>query len=167
MRYRWIGAVLLLLALLVLLAVVLHLNPLRAGLACLLLYGGYQLVRSPGAPGPRTTLVGAVHLMDRDYPFQEIALACAMADVKIDLSRAIIPPGEHHITVRGLVGDVAIYVPYDLEVSVEASVPLGRLDLMGDAGRTGAFATAGYAEARNKVKIAVSLTMGDINVRYL
>jgi predicted membrane protein len=152
-RYRWIGILLLLLALLWLLYVLLHLDPARTGLALLLICGGYRLVRSAGMPGRRSTLVGVVHLMDRDYPLHNIALSCAIADVKIDLSRAIIPPGEHVIDIRGLVGDVAIYVPYDLAVSV--------------ATRRRTFVTDGYAGAISKVIIAVSLTVGDIDVRYL
>lgn len=172
MGYR-IGAVLVPVALLWLLSRFLYLDPIRAGLAFVFIYGGYRLVRGGTKPaaGPRRTLVGAVHLMDRDYPWHDIDVTCGIADVKIDLSRAIIPPGEHQITIHGLVGDVAIYVPYDLDVAVAASVPVGRLTVLEAErkrfSRRRVVATGGYDAAASKVRISVSLAVGDIDVRCL
>jgi predicted membrane protein len=176
-RYRQIGALCLLTALLWLLNLLLDLDPVRTGLAILFIAGGYRLMRSGGVepaegiPGDRTTLVGAVHLMDREYSLQGFRLTCGITDIKIDLSRAIIPPGEHIIAIRGLVGDVELFVPYDLDISVAAGVAVGALNVMGEAGespgRRGRYTTRGYAEAVSKVKIAVSLAIGDVAVRYL
>jgi lia operon protein LiaF len=172
MRNRRIGALLLFLGLLWLLYVTLSLDPVRTGLALLLLAGGYWLARS-GARGVRGRFTGVVHLMDREHKLEGFDLSCAIADVKIDLSRAIIPAGEHLIRIDGLVGNVDIYVPYDLAVSVNASVRAGALNVMrterGGAGPgpAGVFETAGYGEAVSKVKIAVTLLVGDVNVRYL
>jgi lia operon protein LiaF len=155
MRYSWLVAVILLLGLPWLLYDLLHFDPVRTGLAVLLLSTGYWLVRG------RSTVAGVVHLMEREYHLQDIDLACAIADVKIDLSRAIIPDGEHLIRIRGLVGNVDIYVPYDLEYSVTSAVAVGR--------RTpkGALLTRGYAEAVSRVKIVIALGIGDVNVRCL
>lgn len=158
MRFRWLWIPLLLLATLWLLYLLLRLDPLRTGLAVLLLYGGYRLVWG-------SRLTGVVHLMDREYHLKGIDLSSAITDVKIDLSRAIIPAGEQQITIRGLIGNVDIYVPYDLEVAVTAAVPLGKRSLID--GSSGSFVTRGYADAATKVKIAVSLAVGDVTVRYL
>jgi len=167
MRNRRIGPLLPFLGLLWLLYVTLHLDPVRTGMALVLLGGGYWLARS----GARGRLTGVVHLMDREHKLKGIDLSCAIADVKIDLSRAIIPAGEHLIRIDGLVGNVDIYVPYDLAVSVNASVRAGALNVMrtegGAAGSRGVFESAGYGEAVSKVKIAVTLLVGDVNVRYL
>ncbi len=165
MRYRRIGALLIFLGLLWLLDLLLHIDPFRTGLAAVLIYGGYRLIRN------HRSLVGTVHLLDPEFPFQEIDLSCGITDVKIDLSRAIIPPGEHLITIRGLVGDVNIFVPYDLDVSVVATVAAGALNVMGvgraGLGCRGLLTTARYAEAASKVKITVALAIGDVDVRYL
>ncbi|HYG57399.1 MAG TPA: cell wall-active antibiotics response protein LiaF [Symbiobacteriaceae bacterium] len=150
--------VLLLLALLWLLDRLFHLDPLRTGLAALLIYGGHRLVHS------RRPVVGVIRFMDREYPLHNIDLSGAVADAKIDLSRAIIPPGEHTIHIRGFVGDVDIYVPYDLDVSVAGSVTVGALNIMGTRRP---LTTRGYAEAVSKVRITVSLGIGDVDVRYV
>ena len=126
MRNRRIGALLLFLGLLWLLYVTLHLDPVRTGLGLALLAGGYWLARS----GARGRFTCVIHLMDREHKLEAIDLSCAIADVKIDLSRAIIPAGEHLIRIDGLVGNVDIYVPYDLAVSVNASVRAGALNVM-------------------------------------
>jgi lia operon protein LiaF len=89
----------------------------------------------------------------------------------LDLSKAIIPEGESAIVISGLIGDVDIYVPDDLDVSVAATVSAGYLDILGHhqggVNRQIMLETKGYEQARRKVKISISLLVGDVGVRQL
>lgn len=122
-------------------------------------------------PKFRSSIVGDLHLINHRFELEDINLSSGIGDVKIDLSKAIIPEGESTIAISGLIGDVDIYVPYDLDVAVAGSVTLGDLKVLGH--KQGGFnrqinmATRGYEQADRKVKISASIFIGDIDVRHL
>src|SRR5690606_17085291 len=71
-----------------------------------------------GGAGPaRSALIGNVR-MEGPFELEDIQLSHALCDVTIDLSKAVIPDGESTIVISSLIGDVDIYVPYDMPVSV-------------------------------------------------
>lgn len=123
------------------------------------------------APKFRSSVMGDLHLRNHRFELEDMNLASGIGDVKIDLSKAIIPEGESTIAISGLIGDVDIYVPYDLDVAVAGSVTLGELKVLGH--KQGGFnrqinmATRSYEQAERKVKISVSIFIGDIDVRHL
>lgn len=123
------------------------------------------------APKFRSSVVGDLHLINHRFELEDMNMSSGIGDVKIDLSKAIIPEGESTIAISGLIGDVDIYVPYDLDVAVAGSVTLGDLKVLGH--KQGGFnrqinmATRGYEQADRKVKISISIFIGDIDVRHL
>lgn len=162
---------------LLLLAVVIRLDPVRTGAGVLLLWGGYRLLRTApegaGAhplPG-RWTLFGTIQRMREQYVLEGFVLACGLADVKMDLSRAIVPAGEHAITVRAALGDVSLYLPDDLAVEVVASVGAGSLRVPGQSltglARRGVYTSEGVGEPDARVRIAIALGAGDVDVRRI
>ncbi|HET7615395.1 MAG TPA: cell wall-active antibiotics response protein LiaF, partial [Bacillales bacterium] len=122
-------------------------------------------------PKFRNSLIGDTHLINNRFELEDLNTANGIGDVKIDLSKAIIPEGVSTIVISGLIGDVDIYMPSDLEVSVTGSVIFGELEVLGH--KQGGFnrqmnvATKGYEQAERKVNISISVFIGDVDVRYI
>ncbi|MDQ0340678.1 lia operon protein LiaF [Caldalkalibacillus uzonensis] len=118
-----------------------------------------------------SSLIGDFMLHHHRFELRDMKVNNGIGDVKIDLSKAIIPPGETTLQINGLVGDIHVYVPYELEVSVQAGVFLGDLDILGyhqdGLTRRVTTQTPGYDSATKRVNIILSLGIGDIDVRYV
>lgn len=115
--------------------------------------------------------IGEVHYTRSRFELEDLTIQHGIGDVKIDLTKAIIQDGETVVMINGWIGDIDIYVPYDLPVSVDVSVVLGDLEVFGkkEGGVNPQISiqTNGYNEAPKKVKLVLSLLIGDIDVRYL
>lgn len=123
-----------------------------------------------GEANVRKAFIGEVHYTER-FELKDLSIQQAIGDVKIDLTKAIVQEGETVIIINGWVGDIDIYVPYDLPVIVDASVFFGELEIF-DKHETGmnrhiTIKSTQYDEAAKKVKIILSLFVGDIDVRHL
>lgn len=156
-------------------------------IAGLCLYFGYQMIKKDGSAGrretgpsfhthtdakkTRRTLIGEIHYTDARFELEDLTIQQVVGSVKIDLTKAILQNGETVIIINEWIGDIDIYVPYDLHASVDASVLLGDLEIFGQ-GESGvncsiSIQSDGYHEASKKVKLVLSLLIGDVNVRYL
>ncbi|MGA9172980.1 MAG: cell wall-active antibiotics response protein LiaF [Thermoactinomyces sp.] len=198
-HYRKMGYFFLILAVLFLLDKLLHFNLVWTFLSVFLIYYGYRMFKEDEKPFTQrkdqrrpffaqtgqgrtehaqykipfflSSVIGHLYLIDRRYEFNDINVSYGICDVKIDLSKAIIPEGVNSIVISGLIGNVDIYVPDDLDVSIAATVGAGYLDVpglkQGGAGRQVQLTTKGYEQSRRKMKISVSLLFGDIGVRVL
>lgn len=115
--------------------------------------------------------IGEVHYTRSRFELEDLTIQHGIGDVKIDLTKAIIQDGETVVMINGWIGDIDIFVPYDLPVSVDVSVVLGDLEVFGkkEGGVNPQISiqTNGYNEAPKKVKLVLSLLIGDIDVRYL
>ncbi|MFC4619979.1 cell wall-active antibiotics response protein LiaF [Camelliibacillus cellulosilyticus] len=119
----------------------------------------------------KSSLFGDLHLMHHRFELEDMNVWHGIGDVKIDLSKAIIHEGETVLVINGWLGDIDIYVPYDLDVSVNATVTFGDLDILnqkqGGIQRHISVATKDYRTSTRRVKIILSLFIGDIDVRFL
>ncbi|UOE95509.1 cell wall-active antibiotics response protein LiaF [Alkalihalobacillus sp. LMS39] len=122
------------------------------------------------SPTFRSTLIGDLHLLSR-FELQDMTIRNGIGDIKVDLSKAIIPEGETVVVVQGWIGDIDIYIPDDLDVTVQAMVSIGELDVFENNqsgfNRNLSVTTKGYKQAQRRVKIILSLFIGDIDVRYV
>ncbi|MGI6126489.1 MAG: cell wall-active antibiotics response protein LiaF [Planifilum sp.] len=123
-----------------------------------------------GAGSLRSSLVGNVR-MEGPFELEDVQLSHAVCDTTIDLSKAVIPDGESTLVISSLIGDVDIYVPYDMPVSVGATAVMGDLKIL-DRRHSGFGCrvhteTPGYRQSSRRVKITVSLLIGDVDVRVL
>lgn len=158
-------------------------------MALILLYFGYRLLtnrstsKSLELPSSKTnndlewgtfcgkSILGEVSLGDQQFELKDITISSAVCNVHIDLSRAIIPEGETTIIINGLVGQVQLYLPYDLDATVATSVLVGGNEVLGKQlvglnNRLQA-TTKSYETAMRKVKISASLLGAEVHVRYL
>ncbi|WP_165820796.1 cell wall-active antibiotics response protein LiaF [Pueribacillus theae] len=170
----------------------LNINLFALFIAAVMMYFGYNMLKKQNTndkkhePSPnsedsienhvtdssaRRSLFGEFHMMNDRYELEDLTISHGIGDVKIDLTKAIIPAGETVLVVSGWIGDIDIYVPYDLDVSINASVTIGELEVFGNKqsgiSRSLSKRTESYTSAEKKVKLILSLTIGDIDVRYL
>ncbi|NPC94132.1 hypothetical protein HOO54_18365 [Bacillus sp. WMMC1349] len=121
--------------------------------------------------GQHSFFVGDVKLMKTPFDLNDLNISGFIGDVKIDLSKAIISEGENTIAITGLIGDIDIYVPPDLDISISSSAFIGDIDIIGD--RKSGIGTQMYTESENyqqstrRVKISISLFIGDVDVRFI
>lgn len=122
-------------------------------------------------PFLKNMFVGNYRVMDCVYELQDINIRYGVGDVQIDLTTAMIAEGETVIVIHGLVGNIRLYVPYDIELSLNHSMLLGRVSAYGHEekgwNRNFILQSEQYREASRRVKIISSLLVGDTEVRYI
>ncbi|MCM3734696.1 cell wall-active antibiotics response protein LiaF [Bacillus cytotoxicus] len=122
-------------------------------------------------PYIKNIMVGNVRIMDHIYELEDVNIQYGVGDVEIDLTTAIIPEGETVIVIRGVIGNIRLYVPYDIELSLNHSVIVGRISLPSHEetgfNRNVKFRTEQYKEAPRRIKIISSLIVGDTEVRKI
>ncbi len=118
-----------------------------------------------------SSVLGDFVLLNHRFELHNMRVNNGLGDVKIDLSKAIIPPGETTLEINGWLGDIQVYVPYDLEVSVQASVLMGELNILeyqqDGFSRRISTKSSGYEHTSKRVNLTLSLILGEIDVRYV
>lgn len=160
--------------------------------AAVVIYNSYQLFRSSSnksdftiniKPNPlesqayiqidpyfKNKLIGEYRDFGQSYAIEDINLQTGFGDVSINLSDTIIPQGETVILIRGMIGNIYLNVPTDIGLSVQMSLLCGKMNLMKDSktafNLTQKYQSADYKNASRKIKIVVSLLVGDIEVNH-
>lgn len=118
-------------------------------------------------------LFGEERTDDQPYKFRDINIHSLYGDKIIDLGNTILPDDVAVISIRQLVGNIVIYVPYDVEVSIHHSSVFGRAYIFGEfngslVNKSLQYETERYGEnILPRVKIITSLISGDIEVRRI
>lgn len=119
----------------------------------------------------RSSLIGDFHLTSGRFELNQMYVWHGIGDVVIDLSRAMLMQEEAQLSVEGWIGDVTIYVPVDLPVSVSAELSVGDLEVLGNRqggiNRSIMIRSDHYDQALHKVSLHISLLVGDIKVKYI
>ncbi|MCY8532994.1 LiaRS two-component regulatory system accessory protein LiaF [Bacillus vallismortis] len=122
-------------------------------------------------PDIRSFFIGELQMMKQPFDLNDLNISGFIGDIKIDLSKAMIPEGESTIVISGVIGNVDVYVPSDLEVAVSSAVFIGDINLIGS--KKSGLSTKVYAvspdfsESKRRVKVSVSLFIGDVDVKYV
>lgn len=123
------------------------------------------------SPSIKSSFIGDIRLTKERFELRDMNIRNGIGDIKIDLSRAIIDEGETVIVIHGLIGDIDVYVPYDLDVSVQASVTVGDIEVFENRqsgfNRTIFVESKDFRQSPRRVKIVLSLFIGDLDVRYI
>ncbi|KHF42035.1 cell wall-active antibiotics response protein LiaF [Halalkalibacter okhensis] len=127
--------------------------------------------RTVFTPTMRKSLIGEVHYLGEAFELNDLTIWNGIGEVRIDLSRAIIPEGETVIVVQALIGEVDFYVPEDLAVSIQASSIIGEVSLFheshGGINQQLSIASKDYKQAPRRVKLILSTFIGDVKVRAI
>jgi|GEM_PF-588481 len=117
----------------------------------------------------KNMFVGKLRNIEAAYELDDINIQYGLGDIHIDLTYIMIPEGETVILIRGLAGNVILYIPYDVELSLHVSILAGKTNIFDEKKNifnlTQKYQTADYQSATRKVKIITSVVVGDIEVR--
>ncbi|SEA07634.1 lia operon protein LiaF [Thalassobacillus cyri] len=109
---------------------------------------------------------------DTAFQWKDINIHGGFGDRIIDLSNTVLPDETAVISIRHLFGNIEIYVPYEVEVSISHSAVFGRAVIF-DHPHTKlinqklAYQTEGYGKQRPQVKIMTTVFSGDIEVKRI
>ncbi|WP_018753086.1 cell wall-active antibiotics response protein LiaF [Paenibacillus sanguinis] len=121
----------------------------------------------------KSGFIGDVRVGQDYFQLAPMNISHFIGDTVIDLTKAQIPYGETHLNVSSFIGDVKIFVPDDMDIGiiVESSAFIGDLKLLNQ--KQGGFMSSltvespYYEEASKKVKLVVSVFVGDIKVNMV
>jgi len=160
--------------------------------ASLIIYNSYQLFKSSSnkahldvniTPNPldsqayvqidpyfKSKLIGEYRNFKQSYAIEDINIQTGFGDISIDLSDTMIPDGETVILIRGMVGNIYLNVPSDIGMSVQMSLLCGKMNLQKTSKTafnvTQKYQSVAYKNASRKIKIVISLLVGDIEVKH-
>ncbi|ASK62786.1 hypothetical protein CFK37_11835 [Virgibacillus phasianinus] len=118
-------------------------------------------------------LFGDQQTKDHAYPWNDINIHGIYGDRVIDLSNTVLPDDIAVISIRHIVGNIEIYVPYEVEVSIHHSSIFGRAHIFGTQERnlmnqSLLYRTEEYDNSHlPRIKIITSLISGDIEVKRI
>ncbi|WP_067727190.1 cell wall-active antibiotics response protein LiaF [Oceanobacillus damuensis] len=106
------------------------------------------------------------------YQWKDVNIHGIFGDRIIDLSNTVLPDDTAVISIRHFIGNIEIYVPYEVELSIHHSSIFGRAHILGKhegklMNRALFYQTANYDKAYPRVKIITSLLSGDIEVKRI
>ena len=130
--------------------------------------------REPGKGGPllrRRRIIESLKWNREPWVLRSFSLWNLVGEMNLDLSLALPEQPETVIVLQGIVGDIDIFVPEDIGLSVSASVIFGQVDVpfhkeTGVLNKT-EWQSPNYEASGNKVKLIVSYIVGDIDIRVL
>jgi len=112
--------------------------------------------------------VGDIH---RSGPWQVVneEFSQFVGDIHLDLTQAVIQPGETHLRFTGFVGELALTVPAGVGVSLAASAFVSDLNLFGQK-RDAIFSpvdlsTPGYATAERRLRVEMAYFVAEARIR--
>ncbi|MDV2686288.1 cell wall-active antibiotics response protein LiaF [Alkalihalophilus lindianensis] len=119
----------------------------------------------------RKNFLGDIHYMDKQFELRDVTIWSGLGTVKMDLSKAIIPEGESIIIIQGVIGEINVYVPDDLAVAVQASSLAGEMTIFHEK-HSGInqqinHAPASYKQSKRRVKLVLSMVLGEVTVRKI
>ena len=105
------------------------------------------------------------------YSWKDINIHGAFGDRIIDLSNTVLPEETAIISIRHLLGNIEIYIPYEVEVSIHHSTIFGKANILDNnyqmMNQSIIYQTENYDTNIPRVKIVTSLISGDIEVKRI
>ncbi|CAH1206686.1 MULTISPECIES: cell wall-active antibiotics response protein LiaF [Paenibacillus] len=118
----------------------------------------------------KSTFIGDLHLGQDVFQLKPMNISTFIGDTVIDLTKAQIPYGETKINISSFIGDVKVFVPADMDLGITVTTNsfIGDMSLLNQ--KRGGFLSSAqtetphYREAGKKVRIVVSVFIGDVKV---
>ncbi|MFE4142255.1 cell wall-active antibiotics response protein LiaF [Peribacillus sp. YIM B13472] len=107
------------------------------------------------------------------YEWNSVNIQGGVGDTVIDLSKTILPKGDAVISIRNIIGNITVLVPYGIEIRVHHSVIAGRARIFENKPESKVFnqiysyQTEGFNETDHKVHIITSILVGDLEVKRI
>lgn len=119
----------------------------------------------------RNKLYGQQKTSDNVYEWKDINIQNGIGNIMIDLSQTILPKGDAVISIRSLVGNMQILVPYGVEVFIHHSVIAGRTRIFENKfeeklfNQIISYKTPDFDKSKQQVHIMTAVIVGDLEVR--
>ena len=133
-------------------------------------YHNYGYEEGYGKTFNKSTFIGDFHMGKEVFSLKPMNISSFIGDTVIDLTKAQIPYGETKIVISHFIGDVKVFVPEDMDLGISLTTNsfIGDMKLL-DHKRGGFMGSAQeetphYMEAGKKVRIIVSVFIGDVKV---
>ncbi|MGP0585252.1 cell wall-active antibiotics response protein LiaF [Paenibacillus timonensis] len=139
-------------------------------------FNQYHAGSVPGDHGSviqKSGFIGDVHLGQDYFQLKPMNISHFIGDTIIDLTKAQIPYGETKINVSSFIGDVKVFVPEDMDIGIVATSSAFIGDLKVLTQKQGGFMSSVtaespyYGEANKRVKLIVSVFVGDVKVNMV
>lgn len=106
------------------------------------------------------------------YEWNDINIQGVIGDSVIDIGNTVLPKGTSVVSIRNILGNIEILIPYDVEVSVHHSVLAGSIEIFEEVepkaiNQSLYYQTSGYDTAVQRVKIVTSMWIGDLEVKRI
>ncbi|TYR79979.1 cell wall-active antibiotics response protein [Priestia megaterium] len=106
------------------------------------------------------------------FEWSDVNIQSVWGDIVIDLSYTVLPKGESVIFIRHFAGNIKLFVPYETEVSINHSTMAGSVTIFEEHqpfsfNQNICMQTEGFEEAVQKVKIMISVAVGDLEVKRI
>ncbi|HLR69482.1 cell wall-active antibiotics response protein LiaF [Virgibacillus alimentarius] len=117
-------------------------------------------------------LFGDKETSEKAFAWRDINIHGFFGDRVIDLSSTVLPDDTSVISIRHMIGNIVIYVPYEVEICIHHSSIFGRVTILGNyhgklMNQTISYQTENYVHTDRRVKIMTSLLSGDIEVKRI
>lgn len=119
----------------------------------------------------RTKLIESQKRDKEPWILRTMSLWCVIGELNLDFSLAIPEENEITLVMQGIIGDIDLFIPEDMGISVESSVLFGqvRVATERESGMMNKihWTSPHYATAGTRVKLIVSYIVGDIDIKII
>jgi len=131
---------------------------------------GIWLLRPPQHEGVERSSNGFIQDLKRngDWVVENESFHVFIGDLKLDLTEAVLPPGETTLYFSGFIADIKIRIPEEIGVKLSSSAFINEVNVLGQK-RGGVFApaemqTTEYKAAEKRLHIVASHFISDVKV---
>ncbi|KGP71557.1 cell wall-active antibiotics response protein LiaF [Pontibacillus yanchengensis] len=116
----------------------------------------------------RNVAIGDHRFDQPNWNVESMELWNVIGDYHVDFTKAFIPDQETSISISGVIGDVKIIVPENVDFRIHATIKTGDIRVLDEKSeglnRNIHFKTPGYEDATRKLDLEVHFKIGDIKV---
>jgi hypothetical protein len=139
--------------------------------AVLIMMGLYVLLRfRPGGGPARDALAGSIRRAGPNWTLEGGRYQVGLGEIRLDLTRAHIPEGEHRLDLECFMGSISVIVPRIVGVNARGHSTVGSVSILGQKadgfGRTVSVRSSDYATTRRRLVIDADVVMGEIRIEH-
>ncbi|MFT4413834.1 cell wall-active antibiotics response protein LiaF [Fredinandcohnia humi] len=104
------------------------------------------------------------------YEWNDVNIQAGIGDTIIDLSYTVLPKGEPVVFIKNFIGNVQVFVPYEVDVHVNHSVIVGATTVFENHdpktfNQNLHYQTEHYDQSEQRIKIITSIGVGNLEVK--
>lgn len=117
----------------------------------------------------RKSFIGSINLGRSTWEVGKANLWTGIGDIDIDFSKAILKDGVNTVDLSGWIGDVQVYIPEEMPVKIITDLKVGEVDVFNETSsgtnRSVQYVSPNYNDADKKLKLNISLLIGDVDIK--